>query len=258
VPEDARQADRGQDGTVTGLIVSDERGKERRVAAKSVVCNADLGQMIGTLLADAPIADKLEAQVGRLRLACSRVGQHQIRGRFDHRPIHVAAPDGHAGLVIPSAVDPTCAPEGYATLEILQLLTNDEARSWLPDGVEGNPARLAEYRRTDAYIARKRAMGDKLIARAKLAIPDVDERIVYRAELSPVTFHRYSWTSDGAIYGTKAARGPIPTKTPLRNLVIAGAATHGAGVEAVVISGAYAAASLLPGVLRSQRMGEAA
>jgi len=36
---------------------------------------------------------------------------------------------------------------------------------------------------------------------------------------------------------------------PVKNLVVAGAATHGPGVEAVVISGACAAEALRPGLL---------
>jgi all-trans-retinol 13,14-reductase len=41
----------------------------------------------------------------------------------------------------------------------------------------------------------------------------------------------------------KGAKGPIP------GLVVAGSATHGPGVEAALISGAFAADALLPGLL---------
>jgi phytoene dehydrogenase-like protein len=246
-------------GAATG-IVAQLNGSERQFAARAVVCNADLGTMLRNLIADPAVTRQLQAQVGPLGPACSAVGVNLgIRGRLDLPPVlHVSAPDGYAGLVVPSAVDPTCAPDGYAALEILQLVSNEEARTWLPDGVESDAQRLDAWRHSDAYSARKRAMGDRLIARAKLAIPDLDERIVFRAEASPVTFQRYSWTTNGAIYGTKAALGPIPTKMPLRNLVLAGAATHGPGVEAVVMSGAYAAEALVPGLLRKRTMAVAA
>jgi phytoene dehydrogenase-like protein len=92
-------------------------------------------------------------------------------------------------------------------------------------------------------------MGDRLIAAAKAVIPDLEERIVYRSEASPLTYQRYSWTQDGSIYGARGAKARIPIKTPIRNLVLAGAATHGPGIEAVVISGAYAAEALAPGTL---------
>ena len=38
-------------------------------------------------------------------------------------------------------------------------------------------------------------------------------------------------------------------KSPIHDLVVAGAATHGPGVEAVAISGAQAAEALVPGLL---------
>jgi len=38
-------------------------------------------------------------------------------------------------------------------------------------------------------------------------------------------------------------------KSPISGLVVAGSATHGPGVEAVVISGALAAEALAPGLL---------
>lgn len=248
-----------ESGAATGIVANLD-GSERPVAAQAVVCNADLGTMLGTLIADSAITRQLETQVGPLRPACSAVGVNLgIRGKLELPPVlHVSAPDGYAGIVVPSAVDASCAPDGYASLEILQLVTNEDARTWLPEGVEDDAQRLDAWRHSDEYLTRKRVMGNRLIARAKLAIPDLDERIVFRAEASPVTFQRYSWTTKGAIYGTKAARGTVPTKMPVRNLVLAGAATHGPGVEAVVMSGAYAAEALLPGLLRQVTMAVAA
>jgi hypothetical protein len=48
------------------------------------------------------------------------------------------------------------------------------------------------------------------------------------------------------------------SKSPLRNLVIAGGGNVGAGVEAVVISGAEAAEALLPGLLARRSSGSEA
>ena len=72
---------------------------------------------------------------------------------------------------------------------------------------------------------------------------------MFRTDSSPITFARYSWTRDGAIYGTHATHDKVPARSPLRNLVMAGAMTHGAGIEAVLIAGAYAGEALRPGVL---------
>jgi hypothetical protein len=77
------------------------------------------------------------------------------------------------------------------------------------------------------------------------------ERIVFRRDASPVTFRRYAWTTFGAVYGPDGVR--FPRRGPALGLAFAGAATHGPGVEAAMISGAEAADALLPGLLAQAR-----
>lgn len=240
------------DGAATGLIVEDFRGKQRRIAATAVVCNADAREAMTGLLDDQSFTRALETQSGRLLPACSAVGiSLGLSGSLQLPPVvHVVTPDGMAGMVIPSMVDPTCAPPGYSVVEILELISHDEARSWFPPA--GADADLDAYRRSPAYIARKAASGDCLIARARQVIPDIDARIVYRSESTPVTYQRYDFSSAGAIYGMTAGGKRLPARMPLRNLVLAGAATHGPGIEAVVISGACAAEVLRPGLLGAE------
>ncbi|MGF1614298.1 MAG: hypothetical protein ACFCVA_10420 [Gammaproteobacteria bacterium] len=125
-------------------------------------------------------------------------------------------------------------------LYVIDGLTLDVPRDWQA---------WRDWRRDPAYLARKAAAGDALIVRARAVIPDLDARILYRADASPVTFQRYALSTAGAIYGTQAANGPVPVKTAMPGLVLAGAATHGPGIEAVVISGAFAAEALVPGLL---------
>uniref|UniRef100_Q07QP6 Amine oxidase n=1 Tax=Rhodopseudomonas palustris (strain BisA53) TaxID=316055 RepID=Q07QP6_RHOP5 len=238
-------------GAATGLVVRDLHGNERRIAATAVVCNGDAREALAKLVDDPSFATTLAAQSGGLQPSCSAVSVHLgLRGPLMLPPVvHVETPDGTAGLVVPSVVDPSCAPAGYSTLEIIKLVDHAEAQSWFPPGGVASAEALDAYRQSPDYLARKLAMGDALIARARHAIPDLDSRIVYRAESTPVTYYRYAWSADGAIYGTSGAQGRLPTKTPLRLLVLAGAATHGPGIEAVVISGAYAAEALRPGLL---------
>ena len=243
-------------GAAAGVEVraaTDPEGKAaRRVRARAVVCNADLVALAGDLLAGAPDAARaLMRQTGALSPACSAVGVHLgLKGALDLPPvIHLDGPDGFAALVVPSAVDPSAAPRDHSTLEILELLPTEAARGWFPDKAGGQAPHWRDWRRDAAYLARKAAMGEALIARARAVIPDLDTRILYRADASPLTFQRYALTSSGAIYGTHAANGPVPVKTAVPGLVLAGSATHGAGIEAVVISGAFAAEALLPGLL---------
>lgn len=243
-----------ENGAACGLVVADGHGNRRAVRAKAVVCNADLSNMLDRLMEDDGVRQAFLAQTGPLTPTCSAVGVHLgIRGRLDlPAVIHVKGAQGKVGIVMPSKLDPSCAPEGYSTLELLTLLPHEEAKRWYPNGPSDVTDDLDSYRGSPDYLAAKKRMGDALIAAACQVIPDLEARIVYRAEASPLTFQRYAWTRAGAIYGTGTQEGRAPTRTPVRNLVLAGAATHGPGVEAVVISGALAAEALLPGLLAQQ------
>ncbi|MCC2113872.1 MAG: amine oxidase, partial [Hyphomicrobiales bacterium] len=149
-------------------------------------------------------------------------------------------------IVVPALIDPSAAPKGYATIELLTLMPNEAAAAWFDDTLDPEHKTL---RRSNSYAARKSELGDRLIAKAETVLPGLSDHIVFRTDASPVTFARYDWSSDGAIYGTRIP-GFAGNKAPLPGLVLAGAATHGAGIEAVAISGARAAEALMPGLLR--------
>jgi all-trans-retinol 13,14-reductase len=242
-------------GAARGVVVHPPRGEAFAVPADAVVWNGDARALAGILDGVAPTTLALVREAERGRPSCSAIGVNLgLRGPLDLPPvIHVDTPDGFAALVAPSVVDPTCAPPGYATLAILELLSHAEARSWFA-GADPADRDHRALRRDPAYLARKRAAGDRLIARARHAIPDLAERIVYRSDASPVTYARYAWTSDGAIYGAQGPDGRLANTTPVHGLALAGAATHGGGIEAVVISGAFAAEALLPGTLAADTL----
>ena len=186
-----------------------------------------------------------------MRPACSAIGVHLgVRGTFDGaRPIiHVTGEHGSAGIVIPTLADPSPAPAGYSTVEVLRLLGHEEALQWVGDT---DASATGALRETPSYLARKRAAGDALIRAAEQALPDLADRIVYRADASPVTFLRYDWSSAGAIYGCNGAPRRVAAKSPVPGILFAGAVTHGTGVEAVMISGALAAEALAPGLLHA-------
>ena len=88
-----------------------------------------------------------------------------------------------------------------------------------------------------------------MLAAAERELPRLSGHIVCRFDASPVTYARYDLSSAGAIYGVSKAGRLSGVKTPVPGLVVAGAATHGPGVEAVWISGARAAEALVPGLL---------
>ncbi|MDO9709814.1 phytoene desaturase family protein [Paracraurococcus lichenis] len=224
-------------GRVSGILVGG-----RALPASAVVLNGDPIAAARHMLP----AGAVSARLAAARPSCSAFAVHLgLRGALDLPPVvHAGTRLGPVGMVVPSAVDPAAAPPGCSTLELLVLLPQAEAAAWLPP--EGFPPDLEAWRRTEAYRRRKAAFGEALIDRAAEVIPDLRARILVRHDASPATFRRYAWSTGGAIYGTA---GRLPAKQRLPGLVLAGAATHGAGVEAVVISGAEAAEALLPGLL---------
>lgn len=230
-------------GRASGILLRDADGRETVLPASAVVLNGDPIEAARHLLPPGAMTARLAAA----QPACSAFAVHLgLRGGLDMPPVvHARTRLGAVHMVAPSVVDPTAAPPGHATLELLALLPRDEAAAWLP-AEPGYPPALESWRRGAAYWDRKAALGDALVARAAEVIPDLAERIVFRADASPVTFRRYAWTAEGAIYGLDRH---LPAKQALPGLVLAGAATHGPGVEAVVISGALAAEALMPGLL---------
>lgn len=225
------------------------RGGE--IGAAAVIVNADLLGATRGLIDASLWPDEFKRTLAGLEPACSAFAVHLgVRGDFPGVPpiVHVEGAAGSAGLVIPSQVDPDAAPPGYSSVEILRLLPQAQARDWFarPEAHDDEALRASAD-----YLQRKQALGDELIRVAETALPGLAGRIVCRSDASPLTFRRYDWTADGAIYGCTGAPAPIGVRSPIPGLAFAGAATHGAGIEAVMISGALAAEALRPGLLDS-------
>lgn len=233
-----------QDGAVTGLRITDAEGQDRSIHTPAVVANSDLLRTLDELIEDPAIGQELRQQCGDLQPNASAFGVLlALRGSLNLPPITQLRQDGQGVHIVHiSAIDPGAAPIGDATLELLSLLPPDEAVTWLPTGpmtAEG----AAEYAR------RKAAYAETLLAPVRTLIPDLDDRILYRSDTTPLTYRRYGWTSGGSIYGVRPSGAAVPVRSPLRGLVFAGSALHGAGIEAVMIAGADAANSLRPGII---------
>jgi phytoene dehydrogenase-like protein len=230
-------------GRAAGLELADGT----RIAASAVVSNADLKRTFLELVDPQLLPREFRARIGAAEPAPSAFMVHLgVDYVPDCRPaIHVHG-ENSVGVEILSHVDPSAAPPGHSTVGIIKLLTNAEAREWFPGGGGDD---WKAWRFSSEYEQRKRALGDSLIAAAEAVLPGLSDHIVYRSEASPVTYARYDLASAGAIYGVARSARPKGAKSPIPGLVVAGAATHGPGVEAVVISGACAAEALVPGLL---------
>ncbi len=232
-----------EQGRAAGVELADGT----RVMAGAVVSNADLKRTFLELVDPRQLPKDF---VARLDAAEPAPSAFMVHLGVDYIPegrpaIHVHG-ENSVGVEILSHVDPSAAPPGHSTIGIIKLVTHAEAREWFP--FEGGDDWKA-WRFSGEYEERKRALGDSLITAAETVLPGLSGHIVHRSEASPVTYARYDLASAGAIYGVARSARPRGAKSPIPGLVVAGAATHGPGVEAVVISGASAAEALVPGLL---------
>lgn len=218
-----------------------------RVAAGAVVSNADVKRTFLELIDAKALPKDFRARVDAAEPAPSAFMVHLgVDTVPDCRPaIHVRG-EISVGVEVLSRVDASAAPAGHSTVALIKLLTYEEAREWFP--AQGGDDWKA-WRLSPEYEQRKRALGDRMIDAAEAVLPGLSAHIVYRCESSPVTYARYDMASAGAIYGVARSARLDGAKSPIAGLVVAGSATHGPGVEAVVISGAHAAEALAPGLL---------
>jgi phytoene dehydrogenase-like protein len=218
-----------------------------RVAAGAVVSNADVKRTFLELVEARHLPQDFRARLASAEPATSAFMVHLgVDYVPEGRPaIHLHG-EHAVGVEILSQLDPTAAPPGHSTIGLIKLMSNVEARAWFPQK-DGDDWKA--WRFSSEYEERKCALGDAMIAAAETVLPGLSSHIVYRSEASPVTYARYDLASEGAIYGVSRAGRLDGAKSPVPGLVVAGAATHGPGVEAVVISGACAAEALVPGLL---------
>lgn len=239
-------------------VIADEGGRRVEgvrcadgtlIRARTVIYNGDAIAFADQLRPDKGLSEVFLAQLSQLRPAMSMMMVHLgVRGEPPDLPpvLHLDFEGVRVSAVLPSRVDPSAAPPGYFTAELMQAVSPAEAQTWFSDVTD---LEALETRHSAAYLARKRAAADRMVAVLARVIPDLAERIVFRRDASPLTFRRFGAGTFGAIYGVAGPPGALARRSPLRGLVFAGAMTYGAGVEAAMISGVEAADALLPGLM---------
>ena len=136
------------------------------------------------------------------------------------------------GIMVPSKVNGTLAPQGHAAVTLLRLMPQADFGQW--------------DRKAPGYLERKHRYADQMIAEAEEIIPGLRRHITYRQEGTPATFARYAGTTKGSIYGPATGQKRLTVKTPLKNLYVTGSGVMGGGIEAVVIAGIHTANAILP------------
>lgn len=239
----------GADGCAAGLLLRDGR----EIRARAVIVNGDMIAFARSLLPGQDWPRGFRRTLAALQPAASMFMVHLgIRGELPPLPpvLHLHDANGGVEMVLPSVVDPSAAPPGYHTVELMRLVSPQEAAGWFEHRQQTD---ATDQRHSQAYQERKARIAQGMIAAASRVIPQLRERIVFQREASPLTYRRYGFSTQGAIYGVQGAFGQVKRRSPVRGLVFAGAMTRGPGVEPAMMSGAEAADALVPGLLAERR-----
>jgi all-trans-retinol 13,14-reductase len=242
-----------EDGKVTGVELADGT----KVRSRYVVSNADGRQTFLKLIGEQHLSPKLAKELKETRLtdpyflvslgvdidlkAMGFDGTAILYNRSDNIDDLWGGDSEKCSLVIMmhSLLDPSQAPEGMATVQIMTPLPYNYMGYW---------KREKDGTRSKEYKELKEALADKLIASAEKIIPQLSKHIVYKDIATPLTYERYTLNSEGASHGWFPAPGAKmrSQKTPFKNLFQAGHWTFpGCGIFCVVLSGRNAAKLVL-------------
>jgi all-trans-retinol 13,14-reductase len=232
-------------GRATGVELSDGR----KIAACNVVSNADGRQTFMKLIGEQYLSPRLIKEYKETRLTdpvflvslgldidlktTGFDGTTVVYNRSNNlEDIWGSDPEKCSLWILTHSLrDPSQAPQGMTTLQIMTLL---------PYQYQGYWKREADGSRGKEYAAMKEALADKLISACESIIPQLSQHIVCKDVATPLTFERYTLNSEGASHGWFPAPGAgmRSQKTPIKNLYQAGHWTFpGCGVSTVALSG---------------------
>lgn len=243
-----------------GRAVAVETDRGLRVEADVIVSNASPAATVamvgdthfddtflGSVERDVPALSNLVVYLGLDRdLAAEGWSHHEffLADGYDVDADYeamVAGDFSKTGMVIANYTDadPGCAPDGHSVLAIMSLAPWDYRNVWGTGGDLDNYSENAVYRRI------KNEAADWLIDRAQRLIPGLRDSIVIKEIGTPLTNVRYGLSPEGSIYGRQQTvenllnrRSP---KTPIPNLLLAGAWVAGGGMSTALGSGRTAA-----------------
>lgn len=143
----------------------------------------------------------------------------------------------------------TMAPPGASTLEVVTFAPYAMFRRW---------RELAPGARGSEYEAEKRRIADWLLEAIERRRPGLVGDVVVQEMSTPLTDEHYTLALEGGIYGpalTPAQAGfrRFRTRTPVPNLLLAGAGVFGDGVAPCLFSGRVAARFAARAVAPSRR-----
>lgn len=245
-----------------GVAVAVCTGKGLRIEADFVISNASprttLIDMIGHDHVPEEYMQRIERETPALSNVVIYLGltrdlnaegwahhEHFIEDTYDLDEDYQAVLDGDfdkAGMVLAhyTPADPTCAPPGCSVLVGVCLAPWDYGNQW------GSAGNLHRYGHSEEYLALKQKAGEALLSRIERVIPGIRDSIKHMEVATPLTNYRYSLNPGGSIYGGEQTVentfvGRLSHKTPISNLLLAGAWVGGGGMSTALVSGRTAA-----------------
>lgn len=195
---------------VVGVALAD--GRELR--ARRVVSNADARATLLGMLGRDHVAPELAASVAERKASLSFVVVHVALNRdladlpfapslgwfpggsversFDHKVPIAEDPDLAVGVIVPTNLDASLAPDGRSILSIHYLCPADALGAW---GAAGDPAAAADKK------LRKDEFGRTLLRRVEQLIPGLADHAEFVSVATPFTMWRYTLNEEGAAYG---------------------------------------------------------
>jgi phytoene dehydrogenase-like protein len=198
---------------VVGVALAD--GRELR--ARRVVSNTDARTTLLNMLGREHVAPELAGLIAARKPSLSFVVVHvalqrdlsdlpfapsmgwfpggSVERSFDHATPVADDPDFAAGVIVPTNVDRSLAPEGNSILSIHYLCPADALGAWNVHGEATSAGATAEVK------ARKEEFGRTLLRRVETLIPGLTDRTEFVSVATPFTMWRYTLNENGAAYG---------------------------------------------------------
>jgi phytoene desaturase len=221
----------------------------RRIAARTVLSNADARQTIDDLVGREHFPARYGRSLGRLRPSLSALvayiatdlavealpAAHETFHfeTWNHEESYATSLAGRPNwftLTVPTLIDPDLAPAGESLIVFTTLVPFEAVANW----------REA-----------KRAFAERILTAVGRRLPDLSSHLKLLEVGTPQTMERYTKNSAGALYGWELSPSQIgpgrpAVDAPIPGLYLAGHWTQpGGGVYGVVTSGLLAARAIL-------------
>ncbi|MHA1419573.1 MAG: phytoene desaturase family protein [Candidatus Heimdallarchaeaceae archaeon] len=236
-----------------GKAVGVQLGDECVIKGKWIISNSDIQRTTFDLIGKENLSDKYIEHISGLEKSVTGFAVFLGLGiHLDDYPSHIAYNiksesyleriakgnyDPEEVLIrIPDRIDPSLRNDKGSSIIILTFAPYSLGENW---GIVG------EKEQKEQYTKIKEKYTERLIQITAKVIPDITKHIVYKDAATPLTFERYTLNLQGAWYGVKKGQKRPKQQTPIKNLLLAGGNTQGAGVPSCFFSGIKAGEMIL-------------